>query len=214
MDVWSDAEKEFFTQLKGPKERQKFLDDIPYDSIGKTNRSPRYVIKERRANCFEGALLAAATLEFHGNEPLIVDMMAHNDDDHLIAVYKMFGRWGAVAKSNNTTLRNREPVYESIRELVMSYFDVYFNNLGEKTLRAYTNELNLNMFNKYDWRQTCKNLDLTIGNRLNTIKHYPILSRDMEANLSKAHPLLLKAALLGSDPSGLYKPEKVQEENN
>lgn len=210
MDVWTNEEKRILEKLKDPKSIKNFLDGIPYDAIGETNRSPRFVLKEKRANCFEGALLAAAAFEYHGGKPLVVDMIAVNDDDHVIAVYKMFNRWGSISKSNTTTMGSREPVYKSIRELVMSYFDVYLNVLGEKTLRKYTSAVNLNIFNKYNWRASEDELDSTVGEGLTVLKHYDILNDEMRNNLDLAHPLLLSAVLLGADSDGLYKPDKLK----
>jgi len=206
MGVWTNPEIELFEKFKMPEAIQEFLNDMPYDAVDQeTNRSPRYVIREKRANCFEGALLAAAIMEYHGHEPRIIDMTAHNDDDHLIMVYRTRGHWGAIAKSNTTTLRGREPVYDTPKELVMSYFDFYFNVAGDKTLRGYTWPVNLKKFNKYNWRTTSDNLDLTVAKELNSIKHNDILTPEMILHLNKADKEILAASLLGSIPDGLYK---------
>ena len=203
--VWGVREKKFLDKLDHPVKIQRFLDSINYDPIKGTG-SPRYVIKEGKANCFEGAIFGAAALENIGFKPLIVDMMAHNDDDHVIAVYKWNGHWGAIAKSNTAVLRYREPVYRSIRELVMSYFDLYMNTNGEKTLRTYTMPVNLQRFDKQGWRTTSEDLEF-ISEQLYSVKHHDILDKKMIKNLKKANPLLLKATLLGSIPEGLYTPE-------
>ncbi|MBN2420426.1 MAG: hypothetical protein JXL81_13640 [Deltaproteobacteria bacterium] len=121
------------SQFKHPYSIQEFLDEIDYNP-DYASRSPRWVIRKRSAHCFEGALFAAAALEFIGYIPLIVDMKAYNDDDHVIAVFRENGHWGAVAKSNFTSLRYREPVYRSLREMIMTYFDFFFNTKGEKSL--------------------------------------------------------------------------------
>lgn len=203
--AWTDNEREVFSALNSPINIQRFLDGVLYDAEGGT-ASPRFVLKELKANCFEGALFAAATLENIGYKPLIVDMTAHNDDDHVIAVYKWNDHWGAIAKSNTSVLRYREPVYRSIRELVMSYFDLYLNIKGEKTLRSYTSPVNLKRFDRQEWRTTSESLDF-IGDYLCEAKHYDILDKKMKRNLSDANKLLLKASLLGSIDEGLYKPE-------
>jgi len=206
MVVWTKKEIELFEILKTPNTIQEFLNSTPYDAVDQeTNRSPRYVIKEKRANCFEGALLAAAVMEYYGHQPRIIDMSAHNDDDHLIMVYQICGHWGAIAKSNTTTLRGREPVYDTPKDLIMSYFDFYFNVNGDKTLRGYTRPVNLNKFNKYNWRVTSGNLDLTVGNILTKMKHNEILTPEMALRLNKADSEILAASLLGSNPEGLYK---------
>jgi len=204
---WDNHEKIFFRKINTPDKIQNFLDTIEYDENAGTV-SPRYVIKERKANCFEGAILAAAALEYYGHRPLIVDMIAENDDDHVIAVYKLYKHWGAIAKSNTTVLKYREPVYLSIRELVMSYFDFYMNTNGEKTLRQYSRPVDLIIFNKKQWRTTSEDLEF-ISDYLYSIKHHNILKNSMIKNLKKENQdsLLLKATLLGAKENGLYKPK-------
>src|SRR5512133_1661555 len=140
-------------KINTPAAVQEFLDQIEYNSTGET-RSPKNVMELGRAHCMEGALFGAACLEKFGYPPLVLDMLAEDDDDHVIAIYKYKGCWGAVAKSNFTTLRYREPVYRSLRELMMSYFDFYFNTLGIKSLRSYSLPVNLKKFNHLNWRIT------------------------------------------------------------
>ena len=109
--------------------------------------SPRFVIKNKTAHCMEGALLAAAVLEFHGAKPLVMDLRSEDHDfDHVVAVFKQFGHWGTVSKTNHAVLRYREPIYQSIRELAMSYFHEYFDGKGRKTLREYSRLFNLRYF--------------------------------------------------------------------
>lgn len=165
------------------------------------------VMHEKKANCFEGALFAAAVLRMLGHKPLIVDLMAYNDDDHVIALFKQNNLYGAVAKSNTTTLRFREPVYRSVRELVMSYFDFYFNTLGDKSLRSYSNPVNLTKFDKYNWMTTDEDLEF-IGDYLFTIKHHKILNSNSIRLLSPADKEVLDICFIGSVPEGLFKPKK------
>jgi hypothetical protein len=202
---WSSNELILIRQLDSPIRIQFFLDNLQYNSVIEC-RSPRYVIKNRRAHCTEGAIFAAACLEFIGYPPLVVDLKAENDDDHVIAVFKYRGYWGAIAKSNFTVLRFREPVYRTLRELSMSYFDFYFNTLGEKTLRSYSLPHNLNRFNHTKWRITDKDLD-AIGKWLTDVKHNQLVSPAQVKNLSIAGDQLLKSALIGSNPAGLFKPK-------
>ena len=119
--------------LKDPHGVQKFLDAMPYH-LADTSWSPRRVLQENTSHCFEGAMLAAAALRANGYPPLVMDLEAERDTDHVVAIYRIKGHWGAVAKSNYTGCRYREPVYRTLRELALSYFDVYFNLLGERTL--------------------------------------------------------------------------------
>ena len=121
--------------LKTPAGIQKFLDDLPYN-LSYTARSPKKVLHDRVASCLEGGIFAAAALRVIGFPPLIFDLEAEQDTDHVIAIFKVRGHWGAVAKSNFTGCRYREPVYRTLRELAMSYFNIYFNLRGERTLAA------------------------------------------------------------------------------
>jgi hypothetical protein len=204
---WTDNEIKFLQTFKEPHNIQGFLDTIDYNPNYEC-RSPGWVIKKRSAHCFEGALFAAATLEFIGYKPLIIDMKAFNDDDHVIAVYKNNGHWGSVAKSNFTTLRSREPVYRSIRELVMSYFDFYFNTDGDKSLRSYSLPLDLSIYNSRKWRTTDEDLEY-IGDKLESMRHFPVINESMIKNLKRASEIMLKAGMLGSKAEGLFKPMKL-----
>ena len=201
---WTKDEVRFLKTLSDPDKIQGFLDSIDYNPNYEC-RSPRWVIKKRSAHCFEGALFAASVLEFIGYKPLIVDMKSFNDDDHVIAVFMDNEHWGAVAKSNFTTLRFREPVYRSLRELVMSYFDFYFNLNGDKSLRSYSRPLDLTIYNKRDWRTTDEDLEY-IGDKLETMHHYQVIDNRMINSLKKASDLMLKAGMLGSNEAGLFKP--------
>jgi len=204
--MWDRAELAFFKKLDRPIRIQRYLNRIAYDPEGAT-RSPRWVIREKRANCFEGALFAAAALRQLGHPPRLVDIRSWNDDDHVIAVFKERGRWGAVAKSNYTVLRFREPVYLSIRELVMSYFDVYFNPIGQKTMRSYSRPLDLTQFDRRDWPTTDEDLEY-IGDKLDAAAHARVLTPAMVRALNPADPDLVKAGLLGSRKAGLFKPKR------
>ena len=123
---------------------QEYLDHrLLYDKKGGTCRSPRRVIRDGECQCMDGALFAAAALRVHGRPPLILDLEAEQDDDHVLAVFRTSHGWGAIGRSNYSGLRYREPVYGSIRELVMSYFESYFNLRRQKTLRAYSRPVDL-----------------------------------------------------------------------
>ena len=202
---WKRDEIKFLKTLTDTDKIQGFLDLIDYNPDYEC-RSPRWVIKKWSAHCFEGALFAAAALQFIGYQPLIVDMKSYNDDDHVIAVFKENGHWGAVAKSNFTTLRYREPVYRSLRELVMSYFDFYFNIEGDKSLRSYSLPLNLSIYNSRHWTTTEEDLEY-IGDRLEKMHHYPVIDRLMINKLKKASDAVLSAGMLGSNAAGLFKPK-------
>jgi len=203
---WNKEEIEFLKTLNNPDKIQTFLDSLDYHP-GYECRSPRWVMKNRSAHCFEGALFAAAALQFIGYKPLIVDIKAVNDDDHVIAVVRENGYWGAVAKSNFTSLRFREPVYRSLRELIMSYFDFFFNVDGYKSLRSYSLPFNLNHFESRNWQTTDEDLEY-IGDKIESLHHFPVATKKMVSKLYPASETVIKAGLLGSKAEGLFKPVK------
>jgi hypothetical protein len=203
---WNTDEVKLLKSLSNPDKIQGFLDSINYNPNYEC-RSPRWVMKKRSAHCFEGALFAAAALQYIGYKPLIVDMRAVNDDDHVIAVFKEDGHWGAVAKSNFTSLRFREPVYRSLRELIMSYFDFFFNVDGFKSLRSYSLPFNLTYFESRHWATTNEDLEY-IGDKIESLKHFPVATPKMIRRFYTASESVLKAGLLGSRPEGLFKPKK------
>ncbi len=204
---WSKDEYDFLKGFSDPWDIQVFLDSIAYNPDYEC-RSPRWVIRKRSAHCFEGALLAAAVLDYLGYKPRIVDMKAYNDDDHVIAVFRSEGYWGAVAKSNFTSLRYREPVYRSLRELIMSYFDFFFNTNGEKSLRSYSLPLDLTTYNIRQWATTDEDLEY-VGDKIESLHHFPVVSPKMIKKLKYASESMIKAGLLGSNVEGLFKPGKV-----
>jgi hypothetical protein len=203
---WTKEEVEFLKKLSNPDKIQGFLDSIEYNPNYEC-RSPRYVIRKRSAHCFEGALFAASALRFNGYKPLVLDMKAYNDDDHVIAVFRENKHWGAVAKSNFTSLRFREPVYRSLRELMMSYFDFFFNLNGDKSLRSYSLPLDLTIYDSRSWETTDEDLEF-IGDKLESMHHYKLVTDQMISNFSKASEIMLKAGMLGSNEAGLFKPVK------
>jgi len=198
-------ELQVFSQLTTPMKIQYYLDSIEY-SDEERYRCPRNVLKDHKAHCYDGAVFAAGALRMIGHIPLIVELLPNdNDDDHILAIFRRGKYWGAVAKSNFTGLRYREPVYKSLRELVMSYFEPYFNIKGERTLLGYTAPLNLNRFEKFNWLTEDNAMDI-IGDALENTRKYLIISSDMTGKLSHVDKRSYKAGLLGSRQSGLFKP--------
>ncbi len=198
-------EKNTISKLNSPQKIQSFLDSIQYSSEP-IYRCPLQVLKDRVGHCFDGALFAAAILREIGFQPLILDMIPNDrDDDHLLALFKIDGHWGAIAKSNFAGLRFREPIYRNLRELVLSYFEQYYNLAREKTLRGYTTPLNLKSFDKYDWMKTDKSLEM-IAQRLDEIKQFNLMTPNMIKGLSIVDERLYKAGLQGANEAGLYKP--------
>ena len=144
------AELRTLRALKTPAKIQKFVDELEYQ-YADTAGSPRRVLRERKGHCLEGALLAAAALRVNGHPPLLMDLEAVRDDDHVIALYRERGLWGGIAKSNYAGLRFRAPVYRTLRELALSYFEHYFNLRRERTLRAYAGPVNLARLDGCNW---------------------------------------------------------------
>lgn len=191
--------------LDSPFRIQEFLDSIPYNTTERT-LSPLLVMKERMAHCMDGGLFAAAALRNLGFPPLIIDLTAENDDDHIIAVFREGNCWGAIAKSNTTVLRFREPVYRSLRELTMSYFDLYYNLNSQKTLRSYSRTIDLSRFDDRNWETTAEDLEF-IGDYTYTVRHYPLLTGKQITSLSNVPKYLYDAGFSGAEMDGLYKPE-------
>ncbi|KAF0144888.1 MAG: hypothetical protein FD156_1459 [Nitrospirae bacterium] len=194
-------------RLDTPDRIQAFLDKLAYSSED-SYRSPLHVLRERTCQCFDGALFAAAMLRRLGQPALILNLLPNNrDDDHILALFRMDSHWGAIAKSNFAGLRFREPVYRSLRELVMSYFELYFNVEAEKTLRGYTLPVNLKAFDKHHWLTKPEALEL-ISHRLDRTRRVSLLTRRMIAGLSLADERSCRAGLFGANKAGLYKPPR------
>jgi hypothetical protein len=192
--------------LTSPAGIQVFLDSIPY-SPDDFYRCPLRVLRDRTAHCFDGAMFAAAALRRIGYPPLILDMLSNGrDDEHLLALFKAAGRWGAVAKSNFVGLRFREPVYRTVRELVMSYFEQYYNLEREKTLRGYTGPLNLTRFDRLNWMTSDETME-RIAQRTDEIRRVMLIGAEAEQGLSLVDERSYRAGLIGSDPNGIYKPK-------
>jgi len=192
--AFTPAEIRKLRSLKDPHGIQRFLDDMPYH-LADTAWSPRRVLRERTSHCFEGAIFAAAALRVNGYLPLVFDLEAEHDTDHVVAIYRVRGHWGAIAKSNYTGCRYREPVYRSLRELAMSYFEVYFNLRRERSLRTFSQPVNLARFDHRGWMTTDKQLWF-IAEYLFTIRHYPLLTPTMIRNLHRLDDRSFRAGCL------------------
>jgi hypothetical protein len=183
--------------LRTPVLVQRFLDSLPYHH-GNTAWSPRRALSEGTAHCLEGAILAAAALRVNGFPPLLLDLEAVQDVDHVLAVYRYHGHWGAIGKSNYAGLRFREPVYRSLRELAMSYFDQYYNLRGERTLRAYSRPVNLRRFDDRHWMTSEKDVWF-IPEHFCHVAHTSLLTAKQERLLSRLDPRSQAAGLVGHE---------------
>src|SRR5262249_9991204 len=181
--VFKPAELRTLRALKTPAGVQKFLDDLPYN-LSYTARSPKKVLEDRTASCLEGGIFGAAALRVLGFPALIFDLEAEQDTDHVVAIFKVRGHWGAVAKSNFTGCRYREPVYRSLRELAMSYFKLYFNRRGKPTLRLYSRPVNRACFDHKNW-MTKKNPICFIAELLGETPHISLPPPEMKRNLPR-----------------------------
>lgn len=198
MDLpFTSEEISLLKSLDRPEKIQGFLDSEVSYNKEMTCRSPRRVLRDRLAHCAEGAFFAAAALRVHGVAPLIIDLEAVRDDDHLLAVFREDGHWGAIGQSNYSGLRFREPVYRTLRELVMSYFPMYFNLAGENTLRTYSRPVNLTRFDAIDWMTTEEEL-WSICEYLCTIPHARLLTPRRERQRRFTDQRLFQASMLGS----------------
>lgn len=192
---WTPEENALFRALSSPARIQDFLNTLRFRIVGanETCHSPRLVMRYREAQCIEGAMFAAAALRFHGFRPLIVDLVSTaQDQDHVIAVFAVDGCWGAISKTNHGVLRYREPIYRSVRELVMSYFHEYFlQSNRKKTLRSFSKPIDLSRFDRRHW-ETSEEPVWYIPEHLVAIPHTPILNRSQIARLRFADPIEAK----------------------
>jgi len=204
--VMNKKERSLLARLASPVAIQAFLDSIPY-KVDVTYQAPLGVIRTREANCFDGGLFAAAALRRLGQRPVIIYMLASDDDDHTIALYKRNNCLGAIAKSNYVGLRFREAIYRDTRELLMSYFEIYFNLKREKTLRAYTHPLNLTSFDRISW-MTSNDAIETISCRLDTLKRHSLVTASIAESLSLIDKRSYEANMLNVNMEGVYKPNR------
>jgi hypothetical protein len=170
--------------LKTPERIQRFIDGLAYQ-YADTAWSPERVLRERKGHCLEGALVAAAALRVHGHPPLLMDLEAVRDDDHVVALYRQRGLWGGIAKSNFAGLRFRAPIYGTLRELALSYFEHYYNLRGERTLRAWAGPVNLARLDRLRW-MTAEEDVWCVPELLIAARHHPLFPHPV----ARALPLL------------------------
>ena len=182
-------------RLKTPMRIQQFIDAIPYQ-YANTALSPERVLRERKGHCLEGALLAAAALRVNGHPPLLLDLAAVQDDDHVVALYRERGLWGGIAKSNFAGLRFRAPIYRTLRELALSYFDHYYNLRGERTLRSWAGPVNLARLDRQHWMTSEKNV-WCVPELLIAAKHHPLFPPRMARALPRLDRRSFEAGMHG-----------------
>lgn len=192
---FNKKELKVLKSLNTPQKIQTFLNKLPFRFEKKdTYNSPRKILRDKKAHCFDGALLGAAALWVNGEKPLLLDLKVaekKGDVDHVVVLFKRFNKWGAISKTNHAVLRYREPVYKTVRELAMSYFHEYFMNNGEKTLRSFSKPFDLSKFGA-EWLTTEKDLYYLVE-ALDNSPHTQILSPKQIKNLRRADKIEIRA---------------------
>lgn len=201
------AERKAIRGLTSPPAIQAFVDGFTYSS-DHFYRCPLRSLRDGLAHCFDGALFAAAALRLIGRQPLLLEMLPNDrDDDHILAVFKLDNHWGAIAKSNFVGLRYREPIHRTLRELVISYFEAYYNVAGEKTLRGYTLPINLAALDRHAWMTRDDGLD-EVANALDRARKFPLITSRMVKRLRPVDPRTYASGLQGSIAAGLFQPKE------
>lgn len=199
--------REIFQTLSSPYLIQSYLDSIPY--VGEDlNRTPLMVMQDRQSHCLDGGMLGALALRQIGLKARIIDLVPEigMDDDHVLAIFQINGCYGAVAKSNFTGLRYREPVYRTLRELVMSYFEVFFNIEKIRTLRGYTRILHLSSYDKYRWQTDLSGVNRVVKS-LYKMKMIPVITNSMVGQLNLLDERSFQNGMLGVNLDGLFKKD-------
>lgn len=206
-ELWAELsarERKLLDGLDTPTKIQAYLDATPY-STEPIYRAPLTVMRDRKAHCFDGATFAAMALDRIGHAPRLLDMLPWDDDDHVLAIYKRGARFGSIAKSNFTGLRGREPVYRDLRELLMSYFEPFFNLAKNRTLRGYTRPISLLRYDRAGWTHRDGTMDL-LAKGLDDAPKVRLFSPAEVRAFTKVDELTVRSNLWAADPKGLRKP--------
>jgi hypothetical protein len=174
--AFSRKERQIIRNHRTPAQVQRFLSNLPYNREigGSTCLSFRSAILYDRAHCLEGALIAAAILEQHGYPPLLISIESQDKLDHVLFLYRKGKRYGSVARSRDIGLHGRKPVFRTVRDLVMSYYDPYIDSTGRITGYAVANLYDLG---NYDWRFSPRNV-WKVERHLQEIPHKAIRGSD------------------------------------
>lgn len=217
--VLSPAQRRVFEKLRTPQKIQDYLDSFPINVLGKgehSMRSPVEVMKIKKAHCMEGALLAAASLAYHGKEPLLLDLRSVGHDlDHVVTLFKEDSLWGAISKTNHPVLRYRDPIYRSVRELAISYAHEYFlgkdygKRRGQKTMREYSKPFNLRRYAPAKWVTAKGNLDW-LAEALDDSPHFPIAPPSAIKKLRKASDIEIRTTdVVGWNKDGTRNRKRI-----
>ena len=189
-------------RLSTPQKIQAYLNATPinHELDGETVLSVREVIRQRRAHCIEGAMLAACALWVHGEPPLVMHLDCDTSDyPHVIALFRRHGAWGAISKTNGAPLRYRDPIYRTLRELALSYFHEYSNKRGHKTLRSYSRPFDLRRIPVDEW-VTCPKSCWKTHDRLTDLPHYDLVTTRQVRLLTKRDAFEREAARMVEYP--------------
>lgn len=183
----SPAEAKIFRKLNSPRRIQDFIDTLAVNMEldARTYMSPRRVLSTGEAHCVEGALLAAAACAFHGARPLLLDFQAaYDDEDHVVALFRENGHWGAISKTNHPGLRYRDPIHRSVHSIAASYFHEYYLWDGRKSLRTFSKPFDLSRYAPESWITATEELDWLV-HALDASPHAAIVP---DGNLRKLRP--------------------------
>jgi hypothetical protein len=190
----TDKENRILRSLSTPQKIQDYLEKMPanFEKSGETLHSPRVALREKKAHCIEGALIAALALWMHGEDPLLMDLKTLPIDEyHVVAPFKQNGYWGAISKTNHSILRYRDPIYKTLRELALSYFHEYFKDDGKKTLVSFSSPLNMKKFGT-EWITSEEDL-WWLDAAIEAQKHIPLVPSENKKLLRPASRIEIEA---------------------
>jgi hypothetical protein len=195
------AEFATLRRLDTPQKIQAFLHELRqnWEVDGETCRPVAAVLRTRRAHCIEGAMLAAAAFWIHGEPPLLLDMRAEQDFDHVVALFRRHGCWGAISKTNGIGLRWRDPVYRTLRELAMSYFHEYYNRRSHKTLREYSLPYDLRRIDPAIWAGGTQHA-WRVCEALDELRHFRLVDRRLLRAVVRRDPFERRVGGLAQYP--------------
>lgn len=184
------------SRLDTPEAIQNYVSALPanFEPDGDTCLSVVEALRKRRAHCIEGAFVAACALWVHGEPPLLMDLQARGDDDHVMALFRRGRCWGAISKSNHVWLRWRDPIYRSLRELAMSYFHEYVKG-SKKTLRNYSRAIDLRRFDPKQWVTNADDC-WDVSDACDDARHYALLSAAQARKVRRRDAMEIKAGKL------------------
>jgi hypothetical protein len=211
----TSAEFAVLRRLDSPQKIQQFLHglQINWELEGDTCATVRTVLRTRQAHCIEAAMVAACAFWVHGHPPLLLDLRAEQDFDHVVALYRRHGCWGALSKTNGIALRSRDPVYRTLRELAMSYFHEYCNRRNRKTLREYSLPYDLRRVEPRLWVSGEEGA-WHVSEALDRVRHFSLVNGHHLNGVTGRDPFERRAAALSQfrSPRALLQKERLVKE--